>query len=806
MNQVDTNLNFDQDDEIDLQQILTAFRRNWWLGVLIFGSVLGLTAYWTYSLKPVYQATSKVLLKDARSSNPLSGLSDALGGGGLAATIAKQGDPLATQGEILQSQPLVRKVIDQLNLTDEKTGEPLSYDDFLKNLSVKPVKGADILSITYKSTNKIQARKVPELLVKEYIQNDIQTSRQQSKATREFIQQQLPKTERNVINAEAALRKFKEQNQVTALQEEAKASVTLIGDLTKEITTTQAQFEDVSAQTNDLQRRVGLDSKQAVALSTLSQAPAVQQAFVSLQKVQDELTVQRTRYRSPHPIILELERKQAALQEYLQDRVAAVLGKRENASESDLQMTELQRNLIGELIKAETARAGVYNRLKVLSFNYNVLRERSSRIPRLEEALRQLERKLAVAQGTYESLLKSLQEANLIENRTIGNASIVSPSLLEEKPISPKILLNLALGGVLGLILAAAAMLLVESRDIKVRDREQLRKIFGYPFLGSIPHIAPPRRQSLVVGGGTTLKLGYGQSKQSVVDMSENGLGKTPFVPVLDDPYSPIANEFQKLQTNLRLVNTNDTSKVLVISSTMPGEGKSTVTANLGAAMAQAGHKVVIVDADMRKPSQHEKWQVLNISGLSNILAGMADFEKVSQKLVPNLDLITAGTSPPNPVALLESQRMELLLSQLSEAYDYVLVDSPPMLLVADAMIVTKHAAGLILVARPEVLLSTCATTVKASLQQAKVNVLGIVVNAMSSEDARRYGYGYGYGYKGYGSSSYGSYGGYGGYGQFSREPEAALQSNNHHDNTVMNDSLLDANRNGNHKNGKHPS
>jgi polysaccharide biosynthesis transport protein len=771
MSQTDVALNFDTDDDgLDLKQILTVLRRRWWVGALVLGSIIGLTVYWTLSLKPVYQATGKILLKQAESG--LKGLTG-FGDVGELAAIGRQGDPISTQAELIQSQPLVQEVIDQLQLKD-KEDKKLRYEEFLKHVSVKPVRGTDILAISYQSDNPREAQRVVEALMSGYIKNDIQSNRLQSKAIVDFIQRQLPQTENAVVKAEAAVRQFKEAHQVVALKEEAKASVELGGDMIKEITETQAKLADVNAQTQDLQRRVGLNSQQAIALSALSQSPAVQQAFINLQKIQDELAVQKTRYRSPHPVILGLERKQAAVQGYLQERIDAIVGPQQGVTEAQLQMTELQRNIIAELVKSEVNRLGVYNRLGILTRNYGVLQDRSRKIPRLEEALRQLERKLEVAQSTYEMLLKSLQEAQLSQNKTIGNATIASPSLLADKPVSPKLLLNLFLGGFVGAIAATALMWLLETNDVKVRDRDQLKRIFGYPFLGAIPDMQPSRRARLIAGG-SELILGYGQRPESRPLDDEDGDMSPPAVPVLDDPYSPIANEFQKLQTNLRLVNTSESLKVVVISSTMPGEGKSTVSANLAAALVQAGQRVILIDADMRKPTQHEKWNALNVSGLSNVLAGMADPDKVVQQLVPNLNFISAGTQPPNPVALLESQRMKDLLANLSKSYDYVIVDTPPLLLVADALIVTRMAGGLILIARPEVLLSTSAATVKSTLEQAKVNVLGLVVNGISDGDAKRYGYSYGYGYK-----SYGSYGrsGYGGGGDRPRTVERPIHLN----------------------------
>jgi capsular exopolysaccharide synthesis family protein len=197
-------------------------------------------------------------------------------------------------------------------------------------------------------------------------------------------------------------------------------------------------------------------------------------------------------------------------------------------------------------------------------------------------------------------------------------------------------------------------------------------------------------------------------------------------------------------------LNSDNELKIIAVSSTVPGEGKSTVSANLAAALAQMGRRVLLIDADMRNPSQQATWKILNLTGLSNVLAGMAEPENAIQHMLPNLDLISAGITPPNPIALLESHRMTHLLEEFSESYDYVIVDTPPLLLVADGLILAKVADGLLLVARPEVLNSTAAASVKATLEQSSINILGLVVNGVNVKDSHHYGYGYGYSY-GYG-------------------------------------------------------
>ena len=213
---------------------------------------------------------------------------------------------------------------------------------------------------------------------------------------------------------------------------------------------------------------------------------------------------------------------------------------------------------------------------------------------------------------------------------------------------------------------------------------------------------------------------------------------------VQNDPKSPISESYRAIRTNLQFAGAGKQMKYIAFTSSVPGEGKSTTISNIALTMAQDGKKVLLIDNDLRKPRQHKIWGLLN-KGLTNMIAMGAPFDEVVQKDVfPNLAVLTSGPIPPNPSELLGSSKMNTILKEIGEPYDYVLLDLPPILAVTDAAIVGNMADGVVLVVRSGLTVPEEAKESKKRLEAGHANILGVVLNGVPTEK-RGYGYGYYY-------------------------------------------------------------
>lgn len=689
---------------MNFQGYWLSLKRRWVPFVGVAAAVMGCAVLASYLQKPIYEAEGQLLLS---KTDRVSSLTDIANQVKEITGLTQTSSPLETEAVLIQSTPLIEKTIASLQLKD-KEGKLLDIDQFKKQLKVKGIRGTDVLTVSYRGIKPTEVAAVVNTLMQHYLENNIRVNRTEIVAARDFIRKQLPEVEARVEGAESDLRQFKEVNRVVALEEEAKVAVEGMNELADKITQAKADLADAASRTLTLQQQIGLSPAQAIAFTTLSQSATVQKVLAEYQQVQDQLAIQRTRYQPEHPEITTLLRKESALKTQLEKRIAQVLPPSELVTDQSLQVTSLKQTITQDLIKAEAERIGLANRVAVLSQAMLNYQNRTNILPQLEQNQRELERRLQVARSTYEQLLKRLQEVELAENQNIGNVRVVSAARVPQRAIGARKLLNLALGGVMGILVGGIMALMLDAIDKSVKTAEEAQKLADYPLLGIIP----------LLGG----KNG---------NRNRDGIRA---LPVRDYPCSFIGTSFEMLQTTLGFTVSDYPLQMVLVTSAVSGEGKSFIAANLAIATAQMGRRVLLIDADMRQPSQHTLWQQMNLKGLSDILVDQANFFEVIHSPHANLDLLTSGTTPPNPVALIDSQRLADLIRIAQQTYDFIIFDTPALTLAPDSLTLGKLVGGVLFVVRPRVADSTSVKQAKTLLAQAGQRVLGMVVNGELSK------------------------------------------------------------------------
>jgi capsular exopolysaccharide synthesis family protein len=695
--------------DLDFQRLWYICKRRWLSATLIFGGTVVIALGLTTLLKPAYEAQGKLLIKKSSQTSALTGL-----GGeklGQLEGLDMKSSPISTEMEVIHSVPLLQKTIALLNLKDD-TGIPITPEVFAKKLKFKNTPTTDVLQLSYESKNPQEATAVVNKLMDLYLENNVLTNRAETIAAGEFIVKQLPQTEATVHQAEQALRGFQEHNHLVSLNEESKSAVAIVKDLDSKITEVSAALADVNAQYVSLQSKVGMSSGSAIAANTLNQSPGVQKVLESLQQAQSDLAIKRSHFQEAHPLIQDLKHQTEILQALLRLRIAQSLNSPQLVSGASLQMGASKQKLTDDFVKVEVERNGLINRLALLSQTAATHKKQMMILPKLEQEQRELERQLEAAQSTYQTLLKKLQEVKVQENQNIGNARIIEPALVTIKSTTTQKILIVFVGGMLGLMLATGMVVILEVSDRSIKTLKEARELYGYTLLVALPS--------------------FGKKNNYRHQDPEAAI---PELLVRDNPQSPIAEGYRMLQANLKFLSSDKPLQVIVVTSAVPKEGKSTVSANLATAIAQLGRRVLLVDADMRHPLQHHIWNLTNAAGLSDVIVNQAEFTSVVNTAIANLDILTAGVIPPNPLALLDSKRMATLIDSFSTTYDFVIIDAPPLVIGADALTLGKMTDGVLLVARPGVVSSTGVTAAKEALLATGQNVLGLVVNGVILEN-----------------------------------------------------------------------
>ncbi|HBB31969.1 MAG TPA: lipopolysaccharide biosynthesis protein [Cyanobacteria bacterium UBA8803] len=693
------------DINIDFQQFWLILKRRWLPALTIFSGVVGLSGLAALSKVPTYEAQGSLQVVPDQTA--------ALTGVGKESTnlqaLSNLTNPSETEALVVRSYTLLAEVAKTLKLKDEE-GKPVSAKALAYGLAITPVTETDAIRVAYRDRDPVKAAAVVNTLIEIYIKHNIETNRAEASAARKFIATQLPKIETEVSQAELSLRRFKEENEIVSLENEAESVAEAIADLNDKLAAKQAELGEATARVEFLNSKIGLSPEEAITANALSQSPGVQDLLKKLQDVETELEEQRVRFTTQNPFISKLEEKKQRLEALLRTRVTEVVDGRVPELRGGLQSGEHEQNLRYSLVNDTANHLALRNSVAILSNKLAVYQQRAIQLPRLEQRQQELDRRLEAAKVTYATLLQRLQEVSIAENQNVGNARIIDTAIVPDSPVSKRKILYVAAGFVLGTFMGVSAALILELMDKSVKTVKEAKELFGYTLLGIIPL----------------------WSKASKRKHKRGELEEEPIkIPVLDKPRSPVSDAYRMLQANLKFLSSDDKIRVIAVTSSVRGEGKSTTAANLAVALSELSHRVLLVEGDMRHPSQHHFWHLNNTQGLSNVLVDQIDVEAAIQPVLENVDVILSGVCPPNPFALLHSKRMAFLVKSFAQTYDYVIIDTPALTVAPDAMILGKMTDGVLVVVRPGVLERGSVPAVQESLKKSSQNVLGLVVNGI---------------------------------------------------------------------------
>jgi polysaccharide biosynthesis transport protein len=320
---------------------------------------------------------------------------------------------------------------------------------------------------------------------------------------------------------------------------------------------------------------------------------------------------------------------------------------------------------------------------------------------------------------SYAGLLQQFESIRIAEAQSNSTIVQLEPATVPDAAVWPRVTQLALLGALVGLLAAIGLVFLIEALDNTIKDPDALAQQVDLPILGFIWHIE----------GSKGSKKGDGSKRSAPITVEE--------------PRSPVSEAFRILRTNIEFAGAATQLKTLLVTSAFTGDGKSTSVANIAAVVGQGDNDVLVVDADMRRPTQHRRLLGTNSFGLSDLFvqATMPFFEVVQKHRVSNVSLLSAGKTPPNPAELLATERMDTILAEAKAIYDFVIVDAPPVLPVTDAMVLARKVDGVLLVVRAGHTRASAVAQIVEQMRRANVNVIGLVINDVVQERMRGYYY-----------------------------------------------------------------
>lgn len=690
-------------------------KKRWIPAVVVF---LGVATYGILSTAikaNMYEAEGKLKFSQTNASSSVANLSRELG---VLSPLSEKNNLVSAEAEVIESTPIIEKTIKDLKLKDHQ-GNILKVKEFRRNLNVIVSKTTDIIDITYQDSNPQIAQQVVNTLMANYLESNAQANKAEVLAVKRFLEQQIPQVKKELLETENSIKEIKTKNNILAPSEEASKLATNLSDLENRITEVRGEIFKLSSQSDYIKKQLNMNAQQALNATSISQSSAVQQIVAQLKELELQLNQERTRFTDSNPKIIDIQEKIRLQKQLLASQVASVTGSLQTSNNP--QFSEIQEELTVELIKLESSSVGLSQQIAYLSQIEQEMQKKAANLPAIEQQLTQLERQLDVSQRTYELLQNQLSLIEIAANQNIDNVRVIAYAIVPDAPVFSRSVGYIAAVS-LGFISAATVIYFLEAKDRSLRTVEEAKLLFGYNLLGLIPSF------------GQSGLTNFSESR----NFSESKNLLAPPLIVKDEPNSSVSESYRMLQSNIRsLIGDRKNGSTLrdrqiqtiVVTSSGSGEGKSTVAANLAAAMAQVGHKVLLVDANLHSPVQQYIWNTYSDYGLSNLLIENLDSRLAIETVMTNLSVITSGAIPSSPGNLLDSYRMKDLMHYWSRVYDFIIIDSPSLDRAADAPILGRMADGILLVVKPEGINHSQANFAKETLKGSGQNVLGIIFN-----------------------------------------------------------------------------
>lgn len=619
--------------------------------------------------------------------------------------------PIATQAELVKSERILKQTIDQLSPQEtEGSQEALTTNKIGEGLSVKIVPATNILELSYEDQDPKLATRILNTVLEVMVEKNTETIRSEARSVREFLEVEVPKQRAKAEAAEAAFNKYRQTTGLVSVEAQTNSLVDSIATLEDQERLVSAQLKETNERLNALQQVTGLNNlKNAYVGGRIGQDEELQELRTKLEDLDAKLASTRSRFTDNHPTVVSLEEERKALGTLYNEKVSRVLPENQTISPSDIASDELSQDLTSRFITAQTERLALEKRLNVLQAERRKLQNRFEQLPRIQQPLAVLARQRDEAIETLKLLQSKLEEARIAEAQLFSNIRVIEQAQFPSSPTEPNKKAVLVVAGAAGIVLAIGMMLLLEIVDNKLHDASDAEKLLDLPLLGVLPSISP-----------SALSL----------ERSERFLDN----PGLVEPYRLLLKTLE--------FRTQEKLRIIVISSTVSGEGKSVVVSHLAAVSAMLSRRTLIIDADLRRPRQHSLLGVTPEPGLTNVIDHSSTLpEAVQPTDIENLSILTCGEPYSRPSALVESAEMKSLLLEAAAHYDLVIVDSPPVSSCADAHTLSQQSNGLVMIARPNF---TPKDTLVRAVTQLKGNgalLLGFVVNGMTAQTEKYYRY-----------------------------------------------------------------
>lgn len=666
----------------------------------VFLAVATYFAVRSFMTQSVYQASAQILI-DRDKQNVLTFKE-------VTEVDSARDDYYQTQYKLLQSRALARRVVEGLNLLqDPEFGGPRSadvvkaamaappgespvldgaIDNLLGRLSVQPVKNSRLVAVTVETLRPELAAQIANELSRRYIEQTLEFRYQTSSEAGKWLGTQLEEQRAKVAAAELELQKVKEREGIVNLEERRALLDQKLKDLGSNLTALKTVRLEKEALWRQMKSAPTPEEMPAVMAS-----PVVQQLRVDLANLERQQTQLLERYLDQHPEVVKVRNQIADTRK----RLAAEAQRLIRGAENDYKSAAAQ----------EASIAGALEQAKAEALDL------SSRAVDYDNRKREVE----AGKEVLNSLMSRLKQTDVSTELKASNIRVVDPAVVPRVPVRPNRQRDISFGVLMGLLLSVGLAFFLEYLDNTVKSPEDVREHLGVPLLGVIGEMESKSPGPVLLGAR---------------------------------PVGSFAEGYRVLRTALDYSWSEKGARVIVVTSTSPGEGKTLTSINLALTLASADGKVLLVDGDLRKPQVHTVLKLQKRPGLSDVLVGQAKVADAVQTVPQtHLSLLAAGTHVPSPADLMTTQVLDGLIQGLRNVYNWIVIDTPPVAAVADALILARATDGVVVVVGAEMVPRGAVRHTLERVNEAGARILGVVLNRAQTRRRSYYGRYYGHYY-----------------------------------------------------------
>jgi polysaccharide biosynthesis transport protein len=712
---IDSRDFMEPEDIIDIRDYVRVLVKRRRLILTLFSAVFFLGLLVTFTATPIYEATASLII-EKENTNTLSFQE-------FMAADPFSDEYYQTQNKILESRVLARKVIQRLALnknekfyrrpemkasaTDAEQQKDASDDDlvgvFLGSLQIEPLRNTRIVYVKYQSTDPALATQIANGIVQTYIDYNFENKVDAVKYSVQWLDENMEAERKKVDAAEEALLRYKQKYDIITDFTGDTETITAqkLAQLNAQVVEAEAARVEVETRYKQTvacaQNPAMLDSIPEVLSNTIIQQIKTREVELSQRK--SELS---KKYGPNHPQIITLQSELKNLESKKEQEISRIV----NALENNYKVALAKENSLKEALTSQ----------KNESLNLNQKAVEYTNLYRQAQSAKEM----------YALLLKRFKEKSVSENLKAGNIRMVDKAELPRAPVKPQKVRNIFVAIMLGLIVSLGAAFLLEHLNNTLNSPEDIKRHLHIPFLGIVPRHAAKDAASPQGVRATALEASCA-------------------------PRSNISESYRAIRTNILFSMAEAEPQVILVSSTVAQEGKTTTAINLAIVMAQYGYKVVLIDCDFHRPQMRSLFGIKQIEGMANLLVGNKELkDALFETEIPNLQVIPSGQNPPNPSEILGSKKMQILLATLKRNFDKIIIDSPPLAGVTDSLVTAKSVDGVVLVVGAGNTARGIVGSAVESLHGIGAKVLGAVLNCYDTTTdpyyySRHY-YGYTYG------------------------------------------------------------